>query len=90
VFKDVAPLPATVASLLEIKSELGGVLQIRGCSAIVKPPNPEAIEAIRKHPRLKGYLEAGAPPGYLLIKATSDPWNFIERCRELGFEVQRL
>jgi hypothetical protein len=90
VLKGVGPLPSTVADILKAKSDLGGVLKIRGCSALVQPPNPEALEAIRRHPRLKGYLEAGAPPGYLLIKPTSDPFNFIDRCRELGFEVERL
>jgi hypothetical protein len=47
VFKGVGPLPSTVAELLKTKSDLGGVLKIRGCSALVQPPNPEALEATR-------------------------------------------
>ena len=37
-----------------------------------------------------GYLEPGAPPGYLLLKSRSDPDNFVRRCRDLGFEVYPL
>ncbi len=90
VFPDPSSLPPTVADLLEAKPVLGGVLEIRGCSAVVKPPSPEVLDAIRKHPRLKNYLETKPPPGYLLIKANADPLNFIARCRELGFEVRRV
>jgi len=39
---------------------------------------------------LKGYLEPGAPTGYLLIKSSSDPNNFMIRCRELGFQLKPL
>jgi hypothetical protein len=66
------------------------VLGIRWCSALVKPENAEVLAAMREHPKLKGYLEAGAPPGYLLIKPMSRPDNFLRRCRELGFEVNAL
>jgi hypothetical protein len=90
VFQGVEPLPATVASLLEAASPLGSVLKIRACTALVKPPTAEVLDAIRRHPRLKGYLEAGAPSGYLLVKATSNPHNFIDRCRDLGFQVEIL
>jgi hypothetical protein len=88
--KEVSPLPAAVAELLTVKPVLGGVLEVMGCSAIVKVPTEETRQAIRKHPRLKNYLAPKPPPGYLLIKANADPWNFIDRCRELGFEVRRL
>jgi hypothetical protein len=90
VLKDLEPLPDTVAALLGTKSKLGGVIGIRWCSALVKPQEPETLTAIREHPRLKGYLEAGAPPGYLLIKSTSNPETFAQRCQVLGFEVRSL
>jgi len=48
------------------------------------------LDAIRQHSRLKGYLEAGAPKGYLLIKQQSNPSNFVQRCKELGFKVTIL
>jgi len=48
------------------------------------------VSAIRQHPQLKGYLEAGAPPGYLLIKPSSYLDRFIQRCRALGFEIGSL
>ncbi len=89
VLKELEPLPATVANVLGAKSTTGEV-RIRGCSAIVKPESPEVLETIRKHGRLKGYLEAGAPPGYLLIKSHSNPHNFVQRCQESGFTVKTL
>ena len=46
--------------------------------------------AIRSHPKLKGYLEPGAPAGYLLIKAQSSPENFAHRCQLLGFKVKSM
>jgi hypothetical protein len=86
--RELEPLPSPIVSLLSTKSRAGGVLGVRFCSALVKPENPDVLEAIREHPRLKGYLEPGAPPGYLLIKARSDPANFLHRCRELGFQIK--
>ncbi|MCY2952526.1 MAG: hypothetical protein NTU53_11195 [Planctomycetota bacterium] len=88
--KDAEPLPANVLAELNGTPKLGGVVSIRWCNALVKPQTPETIAAIQRHPKLKGYLEAGAPPGYLLIKSSSDPRSFIRRCEELGFEVQML
>jgi len=90
VFRELEPLPSTVADLLATKSKVGGKVGIRWCSALIKPESPEALAAIREHPRLKGYLEPGAPPGYLLLKSRSDPDNFVLRCRDLGFEVTSL
>ena len=81
------PLPSSVADLLATKSKVGGKVGIRWCSALVKPENPEVLAAIREHPQLKGYLEPGAPPGYLLIKSRSNPDNFVQRCQDLGFAV---
>jgi len=52
--------------------------------------NADVLNAIREHRRLKGYLDAGAPPGYLLIKQHSNPVNFMVRCRELGFTVEAM
>jgi hypothetical protein len=88
--KGLEPLPSTVSVLLGMKSKMGGLVGIRECSALVKPERPETLTAIREHPRLKGYLEPGAPPGYLLIKANSNPANFVQRCQELGFDVRSL
>jgi hypothetical protein len=51
---------------------------------------PDVLDAIKRHRRLSGYLDPGAPPGYLLIKERSNPHGFIERCRELGFSVKVL
>jgi hypothetical protein len=56
----------------------------------VQPESAEVLDAIRQHSRLKGYLEAGAPKGYLLIKQQSNPSNFVQRCKELGFKVTIL
>ena len=84
------PLPATIESFLNTNPMASGEIRIRGCSAIVKPENQEVLEAIRAHRRLKGYLEAGAPDGYLLIKPRSDPYQFVRRCQELGFTVATL
>jgi hypothetical protein len=87
VLEESGPLPATADSLLRHRPLGGGEIRIRGCSAIVQPESAEVLDAIRQHSRLKGYLEAGAPKGYLLIKQQSNPGNFIQRCQELGFKV---
>lgn len=83
-------LPETVEALLSGNPPARGRIGFQGCSAIVKPENAEVLNAIREHRRLKVYIEAGAPPGYLLIKYKSNPVNFIKRCRELGFTVEAL
>ncbi|SIN87308.1 hypothetical protein SAMN05444166_1377 [Singulisphaera sp. GP187] len=88
--RESAPLPSTVADLLTTKSKAGGKIGIRWCSALLKPDSAETLAAIHGHPKLKGYLEPGAPPGYLLIKSRSDPDNFILRCRSLGFKVTSM
>jgi len=90
VLEESGPLPATADSLLRHKPLGGGEIRIRGCSAIVQPESAEVLDAIRQHSRLKGYLEAGAPKGYLLIKQQSNPMNFVQRCKELGFKVTIL
>jgi hypothetical protein len=90
VLEESGPLPATADSLLRHRPLGGGEIRIRGCSAIVQPVSAEVLDAIRQHSRLKGYLEAGAPKGYLLIKQQSNPSNFIQRCKELGFKVTTL
>ena len=90
VLKGLGPLPGTVAALLGTKSKLGGTIGICRCSALVKPKEPETLTAIREHPKLKGYLERGAPPGYLLIKHASSPENFVQRCQALGFDVRPM
>ena len=87
VLRELAPLPATVEDVLATKSKAGGKIGIRGCSALLKPENAETLKAIREHPRLKGYLEPGAPPGYLMLKSRSNPDNFLLRCEDLGFEL---
>jgi len=65
-------------------------VDIRWCSALVKPESAAVLAAICEHPQLKGYLEPGAPPGYLLIKSRSNPDNFVRRCQDLGFAVHTL
>ena len=87
VLEESGPLPATADSLLRHRPLGGGEIRIRACSAIVQPEGAEVLDAIRQHSRLKGYLEAGAPKGYLLIKQQSNPSNFVQRCKELGFKV---
>jgi hypothetical protein len=84
------PLPPSVADLLATTSKVGGKVGIRWCSALVKPESPEVLAAIREHPQLKGYLEPGAPPGYLLLKSRSNPDNFVRRCQDLGFDVHTI
>ena len=90
VLEESGPLPATADSLLRHRPLGGGEIRIRGCSAIVQSESPEVLDAIRQHRRLKGYLEAGAPKDYLLIKQQSNPSNFVQRCEELGFRVTIL
>jgi len=90
LLKELEPLPSGIRSLLEEKPEIDGVLCIQACSAIVKPENPAMLSIIRNHSKLKGYIDPGGPPGYLLVKSTSNPANFIKRCREYGFEVKPL
>ena len=87
VFRELEPLSPAVSDVLTTKSKVGGKVGIRGCSALVKPENDDVLAMIRAHPKLKGYLEPGAPPGYLLIKSQSDPGNFMRRCQDLGFTV---
>ncbi len=88
--RSLEPLPSSIADLLATRSKVGGKVGIRWCSALVKPASPEVLAAIREHPQLKGYLEPGAPPGYLLIKSRSNPDNFVRRCQDLGFAVHTL
>jgi hypothetical protein len=88
--RPLGPLLSAVADLLGTKPKVGGKVGIRWCSALVKPESPEVPAAIREHPQLKGYLEPGAPPGYLLIKSRSRPDNFVRRCLDLGFAVYTL
>jgi hypothetical protein len=83
-------LPSTVADLLSTKPKAGGTVGIRWCCALVKPESPEVLAAIREHPQLKGYLEPGAPPGYLRIKSSSRPDHFVRRCQDLGFAAYTL
>jgi hypothetical protein len=90
VLEGSGPLPATVESLLRHRPSAGGEIRIRACSALVLPESAEVLDAIRRHSRLKGYLEPGAPKGYLLIKPQSNPSNFVQRCQELGFKVSVL
>jgi hypothetical protein len=90
VLEESGPLPATADRLLGHKPRGGGEIRIRACSAIVQPESAEVLDAIRRHSRLKGYLEAGAPKGYLLIKQQSNPSNFVQRCKAFGFKVTIL
>lgn len=84
------PLPAKLERLLGTESTQGGKVGVRWCSALVQPENEAVEKAIRQHPQLKNYLEAGAPKGYLMIKAQSRPDSFAVRCRALGFQVTIL
>lgn len=88
VLQDLGRLPEAISSILDTQSALGGVVKLRWCSALLKPENADVLEAIRRHPQLKNYIEPGAPPGYLLVKGQSDINNFIWRCRQLGFQVE--
>ncbi len=90
VLEPAGPLPQRVADLLAGARSVDGGMEVRLCRAIVKPENAEVLAAIRKHRRLKGYLEPEAPDGYLLIKPQSDPWNFVQRCRDAGFTVKTV
>jgi hypothetical protein len=90
VLEESGPLPATADRLLRHRPLGGGEIRIRSCSAIVQPESAEVLDAIRQHSRLKGYLEAGAPKDYLLIRQQSNPSNFVQRCEELGFRVTIL
>ena len=85
--KSIDPLPDEIAKILGTESEVGGEIVIHGCCALVKPENARVLQAIRRHPSLKNYIETGGPHGYLLIKPNAQPYNFIERCRALGFKI---
>ena len=87
---ELEPLPGTIKALLADQPKVGGILRMRGCSGVVKLEDPATSDFIRSHGRLKGYLETGGPPGYLLIKSEANFHNFVERCRKYGFEVQPL
>ena len=70
-----------------------GAMKKAGCIRAafgVESGNQAVLDAIKKHQRLKGYLEAGAPREYLLIKSNSNPHNFVRRCQEFGFIVKTL
>jgi hypothetical protein len=54
----------------------------------VQPENAEVLDAIRQHSRLNGYLEAGAPKGYLLIKQQVDA--FRDHYRLTSFTYKQL
>jgi hypothetical protein len=84
------PMPSSLSIALQTESSLGGKIGVRYCSALIKPETDEAVAAIRQHPQLKGYLEPGAPPGFLLVKPGSNPDNFLRRCQALGFEIESL
>jgi hypothetical protein len=84
------PMPSSLSAALQTESSLGGKIGVRYCSALVKPATAEALAAIRQHPQLKGYLEPGAPPRFLLVKPGSNPDNFLRRCQALGFEIESL
>ena len=81
------PLPGGVEKLLGGAVPRGGRVTFTHCSGVAIPESEPVAKAIRQHPRLKGYLTPHSPPGFLLIKPDSDPGNFVQRCRELGFEV---
>ena len=61
-----------------------------GAARWSSPRVPKSWPRSGEHPQLKGYLEPGAPPGYLLLKSRSNPDNFVQRCQDLGFEVTSL
>lgn len=84
------PLPSTVADVLQTRSRLEGSIAIRHCRALIRPESMELLTTIREHPKLKGYVESGGPPGYLLLKPTSSLENFLRRCRDLGIAVDAL
>lgn len=89
-FAKLDRMPPWLSAVLQTKTSLGGRLGVRYCSALVKPATTEAAAAIRQHPKLKSFLEPGAPPGFLLVKAGSNPNNFLRRCQTLGFEIESL
>lgn len=87
--KPCGPLPATVLDVLEKRPpSCRGVVLVRSCRGLVKVENPELLSLIRAHPRLKGYLDRGGPPGFLIIKEGADVHNFVQRCQEHGYEVK--
>jgi hypothetical protein len=82
-----APWPSTVRQFLGDQRPPGGTVRFRFCRGLVNTDDPDLLTAIRSHPKLKGYLDRAAPPGYLMIKANADPRNFVLRCQEHGFKV---
>jgi len=52
----------------------GGVVRIRWCSALMQPGSAEVLDAVKRHPRLKGYLGGRSPsPAICLLKARGQP-----------------
>ena len=90
VLGDLAPLPDAIDRLLGITPSTGGHVSVRLCSALITARDPDVLTAIQEHRKLKGYIESGSPPGYLLVKSTSSAHNFVKRCFELGFKVEVL
>ncbi|WP_133112059.1 hypothetical protein [Candidatus Scalindua japonica] len=90
--KELDPLPSTTRAFLGDKkpSEVGAVLRVGYCSAIVIPEDPEMLYVIRQHPKLKGYIAPKSPKGMLIIKHNSSADNFFQRCKEYGFKLKLL
>ncbi len=82
------PLPKVIEYMLTKYDDPPGALKIYPCSGIVKLSKPEQAGRIRAIHKLKGYIGAVLPPGYLIIKNTSSLNTFIKRCADYGFDVQ--
>ena len=90
VLEGCAPLPAKVANFLNRETIQGGELHLLLCGGLVRVDDPRVLDHIKAHPKLKGYLVNGGPPGYLVIKEGVRLINFVQRCKDYGFEVKML
>lgn len=90
VLEPCRPWPAAVATFLHKETRHGGEVHFLPCRGLVRVEDSRVLDRIKTHPKLKGYLVKGGPPGYLVIKDDSDPFNFVQRCQEHGFEVKPL
>ncbi len=90
VLEACSPLPPAAAIFLHRETKHGGEVHFLPCRGLVRVEDSEVLNRIKAHPKLKSYLVRGGPPGYLLIKDGADPFNFVQRCQEHGFEVKPL
>jgi len=90
ILEPCSPLPPAVAAFLRRETKQGGEVYFLSCRGLGRVDDLEVLGRIKAHPKLKSYLVPGGPPGFLIIKDGADPFNFVQRCQDHGFEVKPL